>query len=353
MLVVRDVSATCPRRPGLYGVAMAVTRKLLTAGSIGAAAATAAGLGVRARGQRIANTTDPELDPLLEAPEGVGHHRLATFDGGAVHVAELGQGPPVMLCHGVTLQWDVWSPLFRLLAEDHRVLAWDMRGHGESHAGDEGVSLRAVATDLVTVLSTLDVSDAVVVGHSMGGMALARTFIDHNAAARRRIAHGMFLATSAAPMHPVAHDPNTFRHQAAVAFATGGMGSRLRYDWRSGNLSRVLLSRAFGVRATGAAVEQLRAMTADMPPDSLTQAAHAIVKHDVREQLAGSGIHSSVVTGTLDRLTPPRHGRVLADSLGADSQLDLLEGVGHQVMQEDPWTLAELIRKRAVSPSAA
>jgi pimeloyl-ACP methyl ester carboxylesterase len=210
-----------------------------------------------------------------------------------------------------------------------------------------------VATDLVTVLSTLDVSDAVVVGHSMGGMALARTFIDHNAAARRRIAHGMFLATSAAPMHPVAHDPNTFRHQAAVAFATGGMGSRLRYDWRSGNLSRVLLSRAFGVRATGAAVEQLRAMTADMPPDSLTQAAHAIVKHDVREQLAGSGIHSSVVTGTLDRLTPPRHGRVLADSLGADSQLDLLEGVGHQVMQEDPWTLAELIRKRAVSPSAA
>ena len=158
MLVVRHVSAICPRRPGLYGVAMAVTRRLLTAGTIGAAAATAAGLGVRARGQHIANTTDPELDPLLEAPEGVSHHRLATFDGGAVHVAELGQGPPVMLCHGVTLQWEVWSPLFRLLAEDHRVLAWDMRGHGESHAGDEGVSLRAVATDLVTVLSTLGIA---------------------------------------------------------------------------------------------------------------------------------------------------------------------------------------------------
>ena len=115
---------------------MAVTKKLMTVGTIAAAAATAAGLGVRARGRRIANTVDPELDPLLEAPEeGVSHHRIPTFDGGAVHVAELGQGPPVVLCHGVTLQWTVWSPLLRLLADDHRVIAWDMRGHGESPAG--------------------------------------------------------------------------------------------------------------------------------------------------------------------------------------------------------------------------
>lgn len=338
---------------GEYGGAMAATRKLLTAGALGAAGATAAALAVRRRGERIGATSDPELDPLLEEPEGVTHHRVPTFDGGAIHVAELGTGPAVMLCHGVTLQWDVWSPLFRLLSGDHRVLAWDMRGHGESHAGDEGVTLQAVATDLVSVLSNLEISDAVVVGHSMGGMGLARTYIDHNATARRRVAHGVFLATSAAPMHPIAHDPQTARHQAAVAFATGGMGSRLRYDWREGNVSRVMLSRAFGVNASAAAVEQLRMMMADMPPESLTQAYHAIVKHDVREQLFGSGIDSSVVTGTLDRLTPPRHARMLADSLGADTQLDLLEGIGHQVMQEDPWMLAELVRKRAVSPSAS
>ena len=325
----------------------------MTVAGLGAAATAATAVGVRRRGEAIASTTDPELDPLLEAPGGVTHHRIPTFDGGAIHVAEKGDGPPVVLCHGVTLQWDVWSPLFRLLAADHRVVAWDMRGHGESAAGDEGVTLQAVATDLVTVLSNLELSDAVVVGHSMGGMALGRSYIDHTATARRRIAHGVFLATSAAPMHPVAHDPDSIRHQGAVAFATGGMGARARFDWREGNLSRTLLSLAFGVRATGAAVEQLRSMTAAMSPESLSEASHAIVTHDIRSQLHGTGIPSSVVTGTLDRLTPPRHARMLADALGEGARLDLLDGIGHQVMQEDPWALAELVRKRSVSPNVA
>ncbi len=94
-------------------------------------------------------------------------------------------------------------------------------------------------------------------------------------------------------------------------------------------------------------------MMADMAPDSLTDASHAIVKHDIRDTVGASGIESSVVTGTLDRLTPPRHGRMLADSLGAQTELHILEGIGHQVMQEDPWTLADLIRERAVTPSGA
>ncbi len=323
----------------------------MTAGAMAAAMATAGALAVKARGNSIAATTDDRLDPLLSPPEGIEHHRIPTFDGGTVHVAERGSGPAVVLLHGVTLQWDVWSPLLALLGDDHRVLAWDMRGHGESQAGDEGVSLQAVGTDLVTALSHLDVDSAVVVGHSMGGMALGRTYVDHRAAAQRRIAHGMFLATSAAPMHPVAHDPDTIRHEAAVLVATGGMGNRFRYGWPEGNLSRVILRRAFGVDATAAAVEQLRQMMADMAPDSLTDASHAIVKHDIRDTVGASGIESSVVTGTLDRLTPPRHGRMLADSLGAQTELHILEGIGHQVMQEDPWTLADLIRERAVTPS--
>ena len=87
-------------------------------------------------------------------------------------------------------------------------------------------------------------------------------------------------------------------------------------------------------------------MTADMAPDSLTEAARAIVLHDLRGALASNEVPSSVVTGTHDILTPPRHGRILAEALGG-AEFHLLDGIGHQVMQEDPFVLAEHIRSSA------
>lgn len=331
-----------------YRGPMAALDKLVAATTLGGAAAAGAAAGIRVAGSRIAARADERLDPLLVAPRDVDHHRVSTYDGGSVHVAERGEGPAVVLLHGVTLQWDVWSPLLHLLGNDHRVLAWDMRGHGDSHAGDEGVSLGAVATDLVTVLGELDITDAVIVGHSMGGMALGRFLVDHAGSARRRVRHGVFLSTSAAPMHPVAHDPDSIGHRAATIVATRGMGNRVRYDWRSGNLSRFLLRRSFGGLATGVAVEQLRAMAADMSPDSLTEAAHAIVKHDVRDDLSENEVPASVVTGSRDLLTSPRHGRTLADALRG-AEFEVLDGVGHQVMQEDPFVLADHVRIHAAA----
>jgi len=331
---------------------MAALEKLAVLTALGGAAAAGAAAGVRVAGTRIASRTDERLDPLLTVPGGVEHHRVASHDGGSVHVAERGEGPAVLLLHGVTLQWDVWSPLLHLLGGDHRVLAWDMRGHGESHAGEEGVSLQAVAADMTTVLEELDVADAVVVGHSMGGMALGRFLVDHADTAQGRVRHGVFLATSAAPMFPLAHEPESIGQRAATLVATRGMGSRVRYDWRAGNLSRVVLRRSFGRRASGAAVEQLRAMAAEMAPDSLTEAARAIVLHDLRGALGANEVPSSVITGTHDILTPPRHGRILAEALGG-AEFHLLDGIGHQVMQEDPFVLAEHIRARAGGPAAS
>lgn len=317
---------------------------LLTAAAGTATAAATAALSVRAAGQRIARRHDPHIDSLLTPPSDITHHRLPSYDGGSLHVAERGRGPAVVLLHGVTLQWYVWSALFHLLGEDHRVVAWDMRGHGESHVGDAGVSVEATGTDLVTLLSDLDLREAVVVGHSMGGMALGRFCIDHPITRDRRVRHAVFLATSAAPLHPVATNPDSALHIRLVNLATLGMEGRLRYDWQEGHLSRVLLRPVFGENVTAKAVDDVRRMVAEMSPESLLDAGRSIAAHDIREALLEVEIPATVMAGTRDRLTPPRHARILAGSLaGADVQL--LEGVGHQAMQEAPLDLAERIRR--------
>ena len=309
-----------------------------------AGAGAALGWGLRRIGSTVRGTTDPELDPLLSPLAEVRHHQLTTDDGATIHVAESGTGPTVVLLHGVTLQWSIWNPLFHLLAPNHRVLAWDMRGHGASSHGGRELTLGAVADDLALVLGRLDVHDAVVVGHSMGGMALARFCTDHHQMLRNRCRGLVFLATSAAPvaLSAVAGGGAGLIELVNRASSAGMASPRWRYTWPDTNASALLVRAAFGRQASGAAVEQVRRMLAEVDPVTTTEAGRAIAHHDVRSDLSHVDVPTLVVVGSADVLTPPAHAReVVAAVPGAE--LHVLEGVGHQVMQEAPTRLAALI----------
>ena len=58
------------------------------------------------------------------------HHDVDVDDGGRIHVVERGQGPPVVLLHGFMLSSALWAHQLRDLADHHRVIALDLRGHG-------------------------------------------------------------------------------------------------------------------------------------------------------------------------------------------------------------------------------
>jgi pimeloyl-ACP methyl ester carboxylesterase len=85
-----------------------------------------------------------------------------------------GDGPAVVLVHGITECRQAWEPLLPDLAADHTIVAIDMRGHGES--GLAGTyDPQAMAGDVAAVAEGLDLPAPLVVGHSMGGI-VATTF---------------------------------------------------------------------------------------------------------------------------------------------------------------------------------
>jgi pimeloyl-ACP methyl ester carboxylesterase len=84
--------------------------------------------------KRIRRSAAPE-DPELAVPEDVCHRVVPMRDGGESHLIERGDGPPLVLLHGANLSAEVWSYQLRDLAESHRVIALDLRGHGRSSAG--------------------------------------------------------------------------------------------------------------------------------------------------------------------------------------------------------------------------
>jgi pimeloyl-ACP methyl ester carboxylesterase len=121
----------------------------------------------------------PVPDALFDLPAGVIEHEIPTPDGGTVHAVEKGEGRPLVLLHGITLRADVWAPQFHQLADHHRVIAVDLRGHGTSRAGEAGYGIGRLGDDLATLLTALDLHHAVLVGHSMGGMTVMQFCGDH------------------------------------------------------------------------------------------------------------------------------------------------------------------------------
>lgn len=101
---------------------------------------------------------------------------VATSDDGTpIHWAEVGDGPPVVLVHGLTESSRAWDPIVDRLAADHRVITLDLRGHRRSpHPATGDYGHVALATDLAAVLDGAEVGDAAhLVGHSRGGLVVA------------------------------------------------------------------------------------------------------------------------------------------------------------------------------------
>lgn len=80
-----------------------------------------------------------------------------------------GWGPPVVLLHGLGDSHDLWRHQIGTLAERHRVVAFDLRGHGRSPLGEPGFEIGAMAEDVFASIAELGLEAPIVIGLSMGG----------------------------------------------------------------------------------------------------------------------------------------------------------------------------------------
>jgi len=201
----------------------------------------------------------------LSLPDDVEHHFTTVSDGGRIHAVERGRGPTVVLVHGITLGVAVWAHQLRHLAPGHRVIAIGQRGHGQSLAGTQGYSLERMAEDLAELLESLEVRDATVVGHSLGGMVAQLLALHHSDVIARRVSSLVLVATSATGAPAV---PGALR-AAGTALATRslsisaakGKGIYLQED-----LATWLTRLSFGAKPQPADVELTRSMIDAMSP---------------------------------------------------------------------------------------
>lgn len=108
----------------------------------------------------------PSSLPGLSARQTPEVEGLVLVEGGQLYYKEAGEGPPVILIHGGFLDHRMWGGQVQALAGAHRVVRYDVRSHGRSHA--EPVPFSDME-DLAALMDALAIPRATIVGLSMGG----------------------------------------------------------------------------------------------------------------------------------------------------------------------------------------
>jgi non-heme chloroperoxidase len=316
--------------------------------ALGAGAATvvgAVGWALQHRAVSRSSATAQEMTAEgLTLPDDLRHHFVDMDDGGRIHVVERGQGQPLVLLHGIMLSSALWVHQLRELADRHRVIAVDLRGHGQSLPGSDGSGIERLSSDLASVLDALGVEDAVVVGHSMGGMVALQMAVDMPIDVRRRRLAGIVLtSTTAGPFA-------TLPGWAGVVRTTGPVTARAllvgeRWGAKalpSRDLRWWLVRLGFGADAPAAQVRFVEAMHRGTPSRTLADLIPSLATFDLSARLGSLDLPVLVVVGSHDKLTAPRLARRMAAAL-PEATLVELPRCGHMPMLERRHEFSHLV----------
>lgn len=99
-------------------------------------------------------------------------HQALRVNGASLHIAELGEGAPLLLLHGWPEFWLTWEPVMLRLSKRYRLIAPDLRGFGDSDKPDGPFGAADHAADMLALLDALGIRQAGIVGHDVGGAAM-------------------------------------------------------------------------------------------------------------------------------------------------------------------------------------
>jgi len=254
---------------------------------------------------------------------------ITTQDGTEIFYKDWGAGQPVVFSHGWPLTADVWDDqLFLVASNGYRAIAHDRRGGGRSGQPWNGNDLDTYADDLAALIETLDLHDAVLVGHSTGGGEVTRYLGRHGTS---RVAKALLLSAIPPLMLKTSAKPVGTPIEVFDAIRDGITTDRSQYY-------QDLSAPFYGANRPGSAVSQgLRDSFWQMSMTVGVKGAYDCVKAfsetDTTEDLKKIDVPTLIIHGDDDQIVPIGAAALQSSKIVKDATLKIYPGAPHGLAQ--------------------
>ena len=255
---------------------------------------------------------------------------VTTKDGVNIYYKDWGpkEAQPIVFHHGWPLSADDWdNQMLFFLAEGYRVIAIDRRGHGRSDKVSEGHDMDHYAADASAVVESLDLRNAVHVGHSTGGGQVAR-YVAQYGQPQGRVAKAVLVSAVPPLMVKTDSNPGGTPIEVFDGFRKALAANRAQFylDVASGPF--------YGFNRDGADVSQGTIQNWWRQGMIGSAKAHyegikAFSETDQTEDLKTITVPVLVLQGDDDQVVPYKNAALLQDKLLANSVLKIYPGFPH------------------------
>jgi pimeloyl-ACP methyl ester carboxylesterase len=262
------------------------------------------------------------------------HMRWVKVEDRWMNIVDIGEGPIVLMVHGLSGCWQNWLENIPHFAKDHRVIAMDLPGFGESEMPAKDITISRYADTLDALLTALDITETVrLVGNSMGGFIGAELAIRYP----QRIERLVLVAAAGLSVEYIrTKRQKGLRHRAEnIAFFYIGWAAS-----RSPTVARRRRLRSALLLIVAAHPDRLPApLTYELVHGSgkpgFNDALEALCSYPIRERLPEIECPTLIVWGTKDRLVPLKDASVFEELID-DSRKLIYQDTGHLTMLERP-----------------
>jgi len=239
--------------------------------------------------------------------------------------------PVIIFIHGFPLNKAMWNKQVGELKESYRVIAYDIRGHGNSDAGDDDFSIELFVTDLLSLMDALKIDKTILCGFSMGGYIALNAIENYPG----RFSALLLCDTNCAADLSEAREK---RMKAIESIKEKGLE-----QYAEESLKKLFAPLSFSKHKEEIAI--VREMIMKTSKQSLFQTLHALAERaETCTKLHEMKVPVLIMVGKEDEITPPEVALAMHEKIQS-STIHIIDHAGHLCNLENPEQFNNQLRK--------